>query len=133
MLSVCVRDWQEGPSTIYVKHDWTIFFLVDCDLTFVIKDKLIFHVRAEVIFFYLSMTRKWRVELNVIREPFCFAWWIPGFLMVFKMNCSQTVVLSFDLGFDRTWTLYESIKVINQITNVPWTNNVRYSVIISQD
>ena len=46
---------------------------MDRDLTFVIKDKLIFHVRAEVFFFYLRVTRKGRVELNVIREPFCFA------------------------------------------------------------
>ena len=49
-LSASVID-KRSPSTIYVKHDWTIFFLVDRDLTFVIKDKLISHVRAEVTFF----------------------------------------------------------------------------------
>ena len=39
LLVIYLRDWQEGLYTFYVKHDWAIFFLVDRDLTFVIKDK----------------------------------------------------------------------------------------------
>ena len=49
--------------------------------------------------FYLNVTREWITELNVTREPFCFAWWIPGFLVVLKMNCSQPVVVKFWPGF----------------------------------
>ena len=53
---------------------------------------------------------------------------------LYSMDCTwfylTEVKSSFDLDLDRRWTLYESIKVINQTSNGPWTNNVRHSVII---
>jgi len=43
-----------------------------------------FHVHVNE-FFIFCVTREWTVELNVIREPFCFAWWISFYFIVFKM------------------------------------------------
>ena len=42
-------------------------------------------------------------------------------------NCfeNELLWLSFDLGLDRTWTLFGSIKVINQISNGSWKPSTR--------
>ena len=50
--------------------------------------------------------------------------------MFWKWIVQERLWLSFDLGLNRTWALYGSVKVINQTSNGPWTNNVRHSVII---
>ena len=54
----------------------------------------------------------------------------PAFQLFWKWIVQERLWFSFDLGLNRTWTLYGSIKVINQTSNGPWTNNVRHSVII---
>ena len=60
----------------------------------------------------------------VLRDEF------PAFKLFWKWIVHERLSLSFDLVLDRTWTLSGSIKVINQTSSGPWTNNVRHSVII---
>ena len=66
-----------------------------------------FHVHLKQ-FLYSNMTREWKAELNVIREPYCFLWWISGYLKMCTY-CAHTAVVRFWLGI---W-LYMDFKWIN--------------------
>ena len=68
---------------------WFNFFIRDSWL----KMERSFHVHVNE-FFSLNVTREWRFELDVIREPLCFAWWISGHFVVLKMY------VLFSNGFD---------------------------------
>ena len=87
--------WSMLGRVFFPRGSWSEFFLIRESWLQIIR---FFHVRVKY-FFYLNVTRVWRTELNVTREPFCFAWWIPSFLIVLKMNYSRTVVVKFWPGF----------------------------------
>lgn len=63
---------------------------------FMIKDGKIFSCPHKQIF-YSNVTREWRVELNRICEPFCFAWWISSYLTVWK--CTNCLGFWHDMDF----------------------------------
>ena len=60
----------------------------------------------------------------VLRHEFPAFWWYWKCIVLDRLG------LSFDLGSDRTWTFYGSIRVIKRTSTGPWTNNVRHCVII---
>ena len=103
LREVCLGDFFSGGS-------WFEFFLIR-------------ESRSKIIKF--SHVRVWRTELNVTRDLFCFAWWVHDFLLFWKWIVDERFWLSFDLGLDRTWTLYGSIKAINQISNGSWKSSTR--------
>ena len=74
-----------------------------------------FHVLLKQ-FLYSNMTREWKAELNVIREPYCFVWWISGYL---KMHtyCAHTAVVRFWSGIWLYMGSNGSIEIIKQTTS----------------
>ena len=74
-----------------------------------------FHVHLKQ-FLYSNMTREWKAELNVIREPYCFVWWISGYL---KMHtyCAHTAVVRFWSGIWLYMGSNGSIEIIKQTTS----------------
>ena len=82
--------------------------------------------------FYLNMICELRAKLNVSFEPFCFEWWICCYFQCCFENVHIVLELpwlGFDQGFGRRWTPHELIKVIEQTSNGPWTNEIRLYVI----
>lgn len=82
--------------------------------------------------FYLNMICELRAKLNVSSEPFCFEWWICCYFQCCFENVHIVLELpwlGFDQGFGRRWTPHELIKVIEQTSNCPWTNEIRLYVI----
>lgn len=82
--------------------------------------------------FYLNMICELRAKLNVSSEPFCFEWWICCYFQCCFENVHIVLKLpwlGFDQGFGRRWTPHELIKVIEQTSNGPWTNEIRLYVI----
>ena len=110
--------WKRVPYTCKVKCDWAISFLVNHDLIFLLIRS--FHVHLNNFFSYLNMTHGWRAELKATRDSVSFAWWI--FSIFFSISIMlKWLWLSFDQGFDRTWTLFGLTKVIKQTRNGSWT------------
>ena len=81
---------------------WIVFY------NFFIRDSWLkmvrsFHVHVNE-FFQFNMTREWRFELNVIREPLCFAWWISAILLFWKYRYSfRTAEARFWQDMDFIW------------------------------
>ena len=68
-----------------------------------------FYVPVNKFFkFNVNVTRELRGELNVIREPFCFVWWISCYFTVLKMdilfsNVSGKVLIGIWPHMDFIW------------------------------
>ena len=78
---------------------------------------LSFRVHVNNFFlFYVSMNCKLRAELNLIREPSCFARGISCYFGNISIVL-QRLRLGFDQGFDSKRTCFESNKIIKQTTS----------------
>ena len=125
--------WKESPLYFYVKRDLAIFYLVNRDLIFphlwiVIKDIKIFLCPRELIFWLKcdSWMENW-IKCDPWTILFCVM--NSRLFNELKRIVLERLWLSFDQGFDRTWTSFRSIKVINKIANGPRTNKIRHHVI----